>query len=128
MIEQLIDTSTRVIPDLREHIVWREAATPVSQERFTHSTGGTSYGIEMSCTQAGPLRLGPATEIEGFYLCGASTPSGPGIAGVIGSGLAAAGEVLETDLMRPVLAGERFGDASLLPELKKDWDAWRESH
>jgi len=128
VIEQLIDTSTRIIPDLREHIVWQEAATPVSQERFTHSTGGTSYGIEMSCTQAGPLRVGPRTEIEGFFLCGASTPSGPGIAGVIRSGIDAASQVLETDLMGPVLAGERFGDANLLPELQEGWDAWRDSH
>ena len=127
-VEQLIETSTQLIPDLREHIVWQEAATPVSQERFTHSTGGTSYGIEMSCSQAGPLRVGPATGIKGFFLCGASTPSGPGIAGVIGSGLDAAGHVLETDLKGPVLAGQRFGDANLLPELKEGWDAWRESH
>ncbi|MGH0037934.1 MAG: phytoene desaturase family protein [Myxococcota bacterium] len=128
VVEQLIDTSTRLIPDLREHIAWREAATPVSQERFTHSTGGTSYGIEMSCSQAGPLRVGPATEIEGFYLCGASTPSGPGIAGVIRSGIDAAGHVLETDLLRPLLQGRRFGDPALLPELREGWDPWRESH
>lgn len=128
VVEQLIETSTQLIPDLREHIVWQEAATPVSQERFTHSTGGTSYGIEMSCSQAGPLRVGPETEIGGFYLCGASTPSGPGIAGVIGSGLEAAGRILETDLMGPVLGGQRFGDATLLPELQDDWDAWKESH
>jgi len=128
IVEQLIETSTRLIPDLREHIVWKEAATPVSQERFTRSTGGTSYGIEMSCSQAGPLRMGPTTEIEGLFLCGASTPSGPGIAGVIRSGVEAAGHVLETDLLQPVLQGRRFGDASLLPELKADWDAWRESH
>jgi phytoene dehydrogenase-like protein len=128
VMEQLIETSTQLIPDLREHIVWQEAATPVSQERFTHSTGGTSYGVEMSCTQAGPLRIGPRTEIEGFFLCGASTPSGPGIAGVIRSGIDAAGEALEADLIGPVLAGQRFGDASLLPELSDDWDPWRESH
>jgi all-trans-retinol 13,14-reductase len=128
VVEQLIDTSTELIPDLREHIVWREAATPLSQERFTHSTGGTSYGIEMSCSQAGPFRVGPTTEIEGFYLCGASPPSGPGVAGVIRSGIDAAGHVLETDLIGPVLSGERFGDPDLLPELKEGWDAWRESH
>lgn len=34
------------------------AASPVSQERFTRSTGGTSYGIEMSCSQAGPILSG----------------------------------------------------------------------
>ena len=74
VMEHLIDAAQLVIPDLREHIAWKEAATPVSQERFTRSTGGTSYGIEMSCNQAGPLRVGPRTEIPGLFLCGASTP------------------------------------------------------
>lgn len=128
LVEQLIDTSTQLIPDLREHIVWKEAASPVSQERFTRSTGGTSYGIEMSCSQAGPMRMGPRTEIEGLFLCGASTPSGSGIAGVMTSGIQAASEVLETDLLRPILSGSTFGDRNKLPELTDDWDAWRESH
>ena len=128
LVEQLIDTSTQIIPDLREHIVWKEAASPVSQERFTRSTGGTSYGIEMSCNQAGPMRMGPRTEIEGLFLCGASTPSGPGIAGVMTSGIQTAGEVLETDLMRPIRGGSTFGDRDKLPELTEDWDPWRESH
>jgi phytoene dehydrogenase-like protein len=128
LVEQLIDTSQQLIPDLREHIVWKEAATPVSQERFTRSTGGTSYGIEMSCSQAGPLRAGPRTEIEGLFLCGASTPSGPGIAGVMRGGVQTAGEVLDRDLLAPILAGNVLGDRSLLPELDETWDAWRESH
>ncbi len=128
LIDHLIDTSESVIPNLREHIVWREAATPISQERFTRSTGGTSYGIEMSCSQAGPMRVGPRTEIEGFFLCGASTPSGPGISGVMRSGMAAVGEILETDLRASVLGGEVMGDRSLLPELSEDWDPWKESH
>lgn len=128
LMDHLIETSQRVIPDLREHIVWQEAATPISQERFTRSTGGTSYGIEMSCSQMGPLRVGPRTEIDGLYLCGASTPSGPGIAGVLRGGVAAASEVLETDLLGPVLAGEVFGDRDALPELHEGWDAWKESH
>jgi len=126
--DHVIEGALQLIPDLKEHIVWQEAATPVSQERFTRSTGGTSYGIEMSCTQSGPLRVGPRTEIEGLYLCGASTPSGPGIAGVLRGGVSAAGEVLETDLLRPILAGEVFGDRDALPEITAEWDAWRESH
>jgi all-trans-retinol 13,14-reductase len=100
----------------------------VSQERFTRSTGGTSYGIEMSCNQAGPLRVGPRTEIPGLFLCGASTPSGPGIAGVMRGGVATAGEILEADLLKAVLAGRVFGDRDLLPELDEAWDPWRESH
>ena len=128
LVEQLIETSQQIIPDLREHIVWKEAASPVSQERFTRSTGGTSYGIEMSCSQAGPMRMGPRTEIGGLFLCGASTPSGSGVAGVMSSGIQTAGEVLETDLMGAVLSGNIFGDRDRLPELVDDWDAWRESH
>jgi len=126
--EKLIAASERVIPDLREHIVWQEAATPVSQERFTRSTGGTSYGIEMSLDQLGPLRVAPRTEIPGLFLCGASTTGGSGIAGVMRGGVAAAGEVLETDLLKSVMSGQIFGDHTLLPELTDDWDPWRESH
>ncbi|MDH3212894.1 MAG: NAD(P)/FAD-dependent oxidoreductase [Myxococcales bacterium] len=128
LMERLITTAEKLIPDIREHVDWKEAATPVSQERFTRSTGGTSYGIEMSLDQIGPFRVGPTTEVEGLYLCGASTPSGPGITGVMRSGLVAAAAVLETDLLGAVLSGEVLGDRSLLPDLHGNWDAWRESH
>jgi hypothetical protein len=74
------------------------------------------------------MRVGPRTEIEGLFLCGASTPSGPGVSGVMRSGLEAASEVLATDLLESVLNGEVLGDHSVLPELRADWDPWRESH
>jgi hypothetical protein len=74
------------------------------------------------------MRVGPRTEIEGRFLCGASTPSGPGIIGVLRSGVVTAGEILEADLLRPILAGEVFGDRDALPGLRDDWDAWEESH
>jgi phytoene dehydrogenase-like protein len=74
LTDHLIDVSQQVIPDLREHIVWKEAATPVSQERFTQSTGGTSYGIEMSCSQAGPMRVGPRTRSTGCSCVGRALP------------------------------------------------------
>ncbi|MCP5060227.1 MAG: NAD(P)/FAD-dependent oxidoreductase [bacterium] len=128
LTDQLIATAEQVIPDLSKHIAWKEAATPVSQERFTRSTGGTSYGIEMSTDQMGPMRVGPRTEIEGLFLVGASGPSGAGIAGVLRGGVLTAGEILETDLLRPILAGHVFGDRDSLPPLTEDWDAWRESH
>jgi all-trans-retinol 13,14-reductase len=128
LMERLIDTAEQVLPGIRDHIDWKEAATPVSQERFTRSTGGTSYGIEMSVDQMGPMRIGPQTEIPGLFLCGASTPSGPGIAGVMRSGVVAAGAVLETDLLKAVMSGQVFGHLDKLPEIREDWDAWRESH
>jgi all-trans-retinol 13,14-reductase len=128
LVESLLTVAERIVPDLRKHVDWEEAATPVTQERFTHSTGGTSYGIENAVDQMAPVRPGPETEVPGLYLCGASTPSGHGIANVMRSGVVAAGAVLEADLLAAVLGGEVFGDASRLPPLRDDWDAWRESH
>ena len=86
-----------------------------------------------STSESGALCQAPtgsrgASGGEGLFLCGASTPSGPGVAGVLRSGVAAASEVLEMDLLGPILAGRVFGDRSLLPELHDDWDPWRESH
>jgi len=128
LTERLISAAETLIPDIRDHIAWKEAATPVSQERFTRSTGGTSYGIEMSVDQVGPLRIPHRTEIPGLFLCGASTTSGAGVAGVLRGGVLAAGAVIDTDLLSAVLRGDVVGDRAALPELRDDWDAWRESH
>lgn len=127
LVERLIEVADGVIPGLARHVVWKESATPVTQERFTRSTGGTSYGIEPALDQIGPLRIGPATEVGGLYLAGASTPSGHGIANVLRSGVVAAGAVLETDLMALLRAGERVGVPSRLPPLVAAWDPWRAS-
>jgi all-trans-retinol 13,14-reductase len=128
LVEELLESAETVVPGLREHARWKEAATPVTQERFTHSTGGTSYGIESATDQMGPARMGYGTDVEGLYLCGASTPAGHGIANVMFSGLRAAEAATGAELRRAVLGGEVLGDRALLPELTDAWDAWRESH
>lgn len=127
LVDRLIGIAEEVIPGLSKHVVWKESATPVTQERFTHSTGGTSYGIEASTDQMGPLRMGPGTDVAGLYLAGASTPSGHGIGNVLRSGVVAAGAVLETDLLALLRAGHRIGDPGRLPPLRADWDAYAES-
>ena len=128
LAERLITAAERVVPGLHQHIDWKEAATPVTQERFTGSTSGTSYGIEFACDQMGPLRLGPHTEIGGLFLCGASAPSGHGIGGVLRGGVAAAAAVLEQNVWRKVISGEVLGDQDRLPPVREDWDPWRECH
>jgi len=128
LTESILEAAEIAIPGLREHVVWQESASPLTQERFTHSTGGTSYGIEFACDQMGPLRIGPETDVAGLYLCGASTPAGHGIANVMRSGVIAAGAALDTDLLAMVRSGEVLGDPAKLPELFDDWDPWRESH
>ncbi|WP_410876955.1 phytoene desaturase family protein [Nocardia sp. A7] len=120
--EILIDLAGEVIPNLREHIVWKEAATPITQERYTHSTAGGSYGIEMNLRQVGPLRPGPKTDIPGLYLAGASLSWGPGVEGVMLSGVGAAGAVLRRDLFTAIRQGTVFGSADQIPAHGGDWD------
>jgi all-trans-retinol 13,14-reductase len=74
------------------------------------------------------MRIGPETEVPGLYLCGASTPSGHGVAGVMRSGVIAAGAAVGDDLLRRALSGEVLGDPLRLPPLRDDWDPWRASH
>jgi all-trans-retinol 13,14-reductase len=128
LADRLLASAERVVPDLRARVDWQEEATPVTQERFTHSTGGTSYGIEFAIDQMGPLRLGPETEVPGLYLCGASTPMGHGIGSVLQSGVAAAGAVLGRNLSRAVAGGEVLGDPDRLPAAGPGWDPWRRAH
>ena len=105
LTEHLIDRAATVIPGLREHIVWREASSPVTQERFTLSSLGSCYGIEMAADQIGPRRPGPRTEIRGLWLTGASTIWGAGIVGAVSSGLGTAGAILRRPLSAEVKAG-----------------------
>jgi all-trans-retinol 13,14-reductase len=128
LVERLIGAAERVLPGIGAKVQWKESASPVTQERFTLSTGGTSYGIEFAVDQMGPLRLGPATEIEGLYLAGASTPSGHGIGSVMRSGVQAAAAVLGRGLMDEVARGGVLGDPQALPPLDPRFDAWRACH
>lgn len=40
--DAVIETASRLIPGLQEHIEYRDAATPLTYERFTHNTDGAS--------------------------------------------------------------------------------------
>lgn len=120
--EILIDLAAEVIPGLREHIVWQEAGTPITQERYTRSTAGGSYGIEMNLSQIGPLRPAPKTGIRGLYLAGASLGWGPGVEGVMLSGVGAAGAVLQRDLFTEIRTGTVFGNADQIPDRGDQWD------
>ncbi len=118
----MVDRAAEVIPGLRDHLVYQEAATPITQERYTLSTGGAAYGIEMSIDQFGPFRPKPRTEIGGLHLAGASQAWGPGVEGAMLSGLHAAGAVLRRDLAREIRAGLVLGNPSKLAGGGPGWD------
>jgi phytoene dehydrogenase-like protein len=127
LTDAMIDGAERIFPGLREHIVWKEAASPVTQEKYTLSTGGTSYGIEIATDQFGPHRPAARTEIPGLFLAGASTMYGHGISGVMRGGVGCAGAVLGRDLFGELAEGRTYGDPSKLTAGGPGWDPWEAS-
>jgi phytoene dehydrogenase-like protein len=85
--ERVLQTTEEMMPGLLKNVYWCESATPLTQERFTLSTGGTSYGFEHTPDQYAGRRLAVQTEIPALYLAGANTVIGHGIAGAMMSGL-----------------------------------------
>lgn len=122
LTERMIDGAARLFPDIREHIVWEEAATPITHERYTLATGGTSYGLEHTPDQWGLHRPRWKTEIDGLFLVGASTFYAHGVLGVMLGGVACAGAVLGRDLHAEIAKGAVFADPARLSVTGPGWD------
>jgi phytoene dehydrogenase-like protein len=82
--EPLIDAAARLIPDLRERIVWRSEASPVSFRRYGWSSFGAIYGSRDA--HGAVARRSP---VPGLVIAGAAT-HGPGVEAVAISGAEAA--------------------------------------
>lgn len=81
------------IPGISDHITYWTLGTPLTTKHYLNCVDGNLYGIEKNASQVGPGAFPIKTEIDGLYLCGASTSS-HGVAGATGSGLNAAKLIL----------------------------------
>ncbi|MCE5290994.1 MAG: NAD(P)/FAD-dependent oxidoreductase [Nocardiaceae bacterium] len=122
LTEAVLETTTALIPDLRERMVFCEASTPITQERFTLSTGGTCYGLAPKLSQLGPFRPDVTTHIPGLYLTGGSTRYMFGIAATLYGGIGTASAILGRDLESEIRAGVVFANDELLTAGGTDWD------
>ncbi|MEJ2641710.1 MAG: NAD(P)/FAD-dependent oxidoreductase [Desulfosarcinaceae bacterium] len=75
-----------LLPGLTRMIAVREAATPLTNWRFTGNTEGAIYGYEQSMQNAFMNRIDNQTPIKGLYLAGAWGEPGGGFTGVLRSG------------------------------------------
>ena len=126
--ERLLDLAEQAIGPFRDHVVHIETATPLTQERYTLSSGGTSYGLLHSPDQVGPMRPNYRTEIPGLFLVGANTASGHGVAGTLSGGVQCAGEILGRNLFAEIREGAVLGDPGALPPPHAERDpvvGWR---
>jgi len=121
--ERMLDAAESVLGPFRDHIVHLETATPLSHERYTHATGGTSYGYLHSPEQSGPNRPSNRTEIDGLWITGANTTSGHGIAGAMTGGVTCAGQILDRrNLLIEVILGAQLIDPATIPPDPDDFD------
>lgn len=82
----MIAVAERAVPNLRQHIVYRQEGSPATFARYAWTTNGAIYG-----PAAGQPFLPMKTPIERLYLAGAGTfPGGGGIEAVVISGTVAA--------------------------------------
>jgi all-trans-retinol 13,14-reductase len=120
--DRLIDAAERVLGPFRDDIVHVETATTLTHERYTHSTGGTSYGYEHSPDQVGDHRPRYRTEIDGLWVVGANTVSGHGIAGAMSGGVFCASDILGRPLIVEMYLGQRLVDPERIPPDPPDFD------
>jgi phytoene dehydrogenase-like protein len=75
-----------VVPELSSMIEVKEAATPLTNWRFTGNTEGAIYGFEQSTDNAFMNRLDNRTPVKGLYLASAWGNPGGGFAGALRAG------------------------------------------
>ncbi len=86
----------KLLPGLSKAIEVREAATPLTNWRYTRNYRGAVYGWDQTMDNSGPSRLAAKTPIKNLYLSGAWTSPGGGYGGVIPSGLACFADIMKT--------------------------------
>lgn len=84
-----------VVPDLPSMIEVREAATPLTNRRFTMNPEGAIYGFEQSLDNAFMNRIDNRTPVKGLYLASAWGNPGGGFAGVLMAGERAFEQIME---------------------------------
>jgi len=113
--DRMIAAAETVLGPFRDHIVHLETATPLSHQRYTSASGGTSYGYLHSPEQSGPNRPDHRTEIDGLWVVGANTSSGHGIAGAMSGGVVCAGKILGRHLLVEMMMGQRLVEPHQVP-------------
>ncbi|MEM7141335.1 MAG: NAD(P)/FAD-dependent oxidoreductase [Actinomycetota bacterium] len=120
--DRLLNAAEKALGPFRDQIVHLETATPLSHERYTRSTGGTSYGYMHAPDQLGENRPSYRTEIDGLWVVGANTVGGHGIAGATSGGVFCAGDILDRPLIVEMFMGEKLIDPATIPADPEGFD------
>ncbi len=81
LLEGFIKRLEDVIPGLSKHIIFKDAATPITLHRYTLNYMGAAYGWASMPTQLFDPELRKPASINGLHLCSHWTAQTQGIAG-----------------------------------------------
>jgi all-trans-retinol 13,14-reductase len=98
MRDRVLAVAEIAVPGISRSIVYEDTATAITHERFTRSTGGTSYGIAATPDQSALNRPAPGSPIEGLFFVGANVMPAHGIMPVMMSGETCAGLIEGRDI------------------------------
>lgn len=95
MADLLIQQAEQVLlPGLSDAIEVMDAATPLTNVRYTGHHRGAIYGWDQTVNNSGSTRVGHTTPIKNLYLAGAWSRPGHGYGAVIPSGLECFAEIV----------------------------------
>jgi phytoene dehydrogenase-like protein len=95
LMNKMVRSVEKAIPQIKNNIIHKDLATPLTNEYYINTTKGNVYGTDKNLKQIGPFAFRPISEIENLYLCGASILS-HGVAGASFSGVDTAARILDT--------------------------------
>ncbi|MFP2927248.1 phytoene desaturase family protein [Pyxidicoccus sp. 3LG] len=107
--EALLSRAERLLPGLRESIVFKEVSTPLTNVRYSLNPGGAICGFEQSMGQVYAGRPSLRSCIENLFLTGAWTTFGGGMSAAMYSG-AEVGRLAVAQLEQRHVAMIQFGE------------------
>jgi len=99
--EMMIEQLCKLYPQVRDHIDYKDFATPITNKHYIAQPYGELYGLDHTAERMAPsisAKLRPETDIPGLYLTGQDIMS-CGFTGAIYSGILTASAVLERNAL-----------------------------
>ncbi len=86
-MQKMLDFADEKINGLKSHILFIEAGSPTTMQRYTLNKNGAAYGWAASPNQVGANRIANKAPVDGLYFAGHWTTPGGGVYGVSYSGV-----------------------------------------
>ena len=92
--ERMLALAEQHLPGLQQHILFMEAGSPTTMQRYTLNHQGSAYGWDVTPEQVGPNRFPNSTPVKGLYFAGHWSSPGGGVYGVSVSGVQTTQQIL----------------------------------